>query len=61
MRRRHHGRSLRAIIVDDPNFLDPLVTQLAQVRQTMTSVYDTLTYSTPPIRPFRSCGRLAKE
>ena len=38
------GGSLTAIIVDDPNFLDILVTQLAQVRNIMESIYDTLTY-----------------
>ena len=55
------GGSLRAIIVDDPNFLDPLVTQLAQVRQTMTSVYDTLTYLDAAEPTFPIKGRLAKE
>jgi ABC-type transport system substrate-binding protein len=55
------GGSLRAIIVDDPNFLDPLVTQLAQVRQTMTSVYDTLTYLDAADPTFPIKGRLAKE
>ncbi len=55
------GGSLRAIIVDDPNFLDPLVTQLAQVRQTMTSVYDTLTYLDAADPAFPIKGRLAKE
>ena len=55
------GGSLRAIIVDDPNFLDPLVTQLAQVRQTMTSVYDTLTYLDAADPTFPTKGRLAKE
>ena len=47
--------------VDDPNFLDPLVTQLAQVRQTMTSVYDTLTYLDAADPTFPIKGRLAKE
>jgi peptide/nickel transport system substrate-binding protein len=55
------GGSLRAIIVDDPNFLDPLVTQLAQVRQTMTSVYDTLTYLDAADPAFPIKGRLASE
>ena len=55
------GGSLRAIIVDDPNSLDPLVTQLAQVRQTMTSVYDTLTYLDAADPTFPIKGRLAKE
>ncbi len=50
------GGTLRAIIVDDPNFLDIQVTQLAQVRNIMESVYDTLTYidasdPTLPIKP----------
>jgi len=55
------GGSLRVIIVDDPNFLDPLVSQLAQVRQTMTSVYDTLTYLDAADPTFPIKGRLAKE
>jgi peptide/nickel transport system substrate-binding protein len=55
------GGSLRVIIVDDPNSLDPLVTQLAQVRQTMTSVYDTLTYLDAADPTFPIKGRLAKE
>ena len=55
------GGSLQVIIVDDPNSLDPLVTQLAQVRQTMTSVYDTLTYLDAADPTFPIKGRLAKE
>ena len=38
------GGTLRAIVVDDPQSLDILVTQLAQSRDVMTSVFDTLTY-----------------
>jgi peptide/nickel transport system substrate-binding protein len=37
------GGTLTALIVDDPNFLDILVTQLAQCRQTLSSIYETLT------------------
>ncbi len=54
------GGSLRAIIVDDPNFLDVLVTQLAQVRNIMDSVYDTLTYLDAADPGFATKPRLAK-
>ncbi len=49
------------IIVDDPNFLDVLVSQLAQVRNIMESVYDTLTYLDVADPTFAIKGRLAKE
>lgn len=55
------GGSLTAIIVDDPNFLDILVTQLAQVRNIMESVYDTLTYLDAADPTFAIKGRLATE
>ena len=55
------GGSLTAIIVDDPNLLDILVTQLAQVRNIMESVYDTLTYLDAADPSFAIKGRLAKE
>jgi len=55
------GGSLRAIIVDDPNFLDVLVTQLAQVRNIMDSVYDTLTYLDAADPQFAVKPRLASE
>ena len=55
------GGTLTAIIVDDPNFLDILVTQLAQVRNMMESVYDTLTYLDAADPTFAIKGRLAKE
>ena len=54
------GGSLRAIVVDDPNFLDILVTQLAQVRNIMESVYDTLTYIDASDPGFAIKPRLAK-
>ena len=38
------GGTLTAIVVDDPKSLDILVTQLAQSRNMMASVYETLTY-----------------
>jgi peptide/nickel transport system substrate-binding protein len=53
------GGTLRAIIVDDPNFLDILVTQLAQVRNVMESVYDTLTYLDAADPEFATKPRLA--
>lgn len=37
------GGKLIALIVDDPKYLDINVTQLAQSRQMMTSIYETLT------------------
>ncbi|MEA2584570.1 MAG: peptide/nickel transport system substrate-binding protein, partial [Thermomicrobiales bacterium] len=37
------GGSLRAIVVDDPKYLDIHVTQLAQSRNVMASIYETLT------------------
>ncbi|MCA9860652.1 MAG: ABC transporter substrate-binding protein [Thermomicrobiales bacterium] len=55
------GGTLTAIIVDDPNFLDILVSQLAQVRNIMESVYDTLTYLDASDPTFPIKGRLAKE
>jgi len=55
------GGTLTAIIVDDPNFLDVLVSQLAQVRNIMESVYDTLTYLDASDPSFAIKGRLAKE
>lgn len=53
------GGSLRAIIVDDPKYLDIHVTQLAQSRNVMANVYETLTYLDPI--DFVTKGRLAKE
>jgi len=54
------GGVLKAIIVDDPNSLDVQVTQLAQVRNIMESVYDTLTYLDAADPAFSIKGRLAK-
>ncbi len=53
------GGTLRAIIVDDPNFLDILVTQLMQVRNLMGSVYETLTYLDAADPAFPPTPRLA--
>lgn len=55
------GGTLTAIIVDDPNFLDVLVSQLAQVRNIMESVYDTLTYLDASDPAFTIKSRLATE
>lgn len=52
------GGSLRAIVVDDPKSLDIQITQLAQSRNVMASVYETLTVLDP--RDFTTKGRLAK-
>ena len=54
------GGTLKAIIVDDPNSLDILITQLAQVRNIMDSVYDTLTYLDAADPAFTIKGRLAE-
>lgn len=54
------GGTLRVIIVDDPNFLDILVTQLMQVRNLMGSVYETLTYLDASDPAFPATPRLAK-
>lgn len=55
------GGSLKAIVVDDPKFLDIHVTQLAQSRNVMASIYETLTYidAADPTYPIK--GRLATE
>jgi peptide/nickel transport system substrate-binding protein len=54
------GGTLTAIIVDDPKFLDIHVTQLAQSRNMMASIYEALTYVdlTDPTFPLK--GRLAE-
>jgi len=54
------GGTLRAIVVDDPNSLDIQVTQLAQVRNIMESIYDTLTFLDAADPNFGIKGRLAK-
>jgi len=51
------GGTLRAIVVDDPKSLDIQITQLAQSRNVMASVYETLTYLDPA--DFKTKGRLA--
>ena len=53
------GGSLRAIVVDDPQSLNILVTQLAQSRNVMDNVYDTLTYLDAADPTFAIKGRLA--
>lgn len=55
------GGTLTAIIVDDPKFLDIHVTQLAQSRNMMASVYETLTYIDAADPTFPTKGRLATE
>jgi peptide/nickel transport system substrate-binding protein len=52
------GGTLRAIVVDDPKSLDIHVTQLAQSRNVMASVYETLTILDPT--DFTTKGLLAK-
>lgn len=54
------GGTLRVITVDDPQSLDILVTQLAQSRNVMESVYDTLTYLDAADPAFTIKGRLAQ-
>ena len=51
------GGTLRAIVVDDPKSLDIQITQLAQSRNVMASVYETLTFLDPT--DFQIKGRLA--
>ncbi len=51
------GGTLRAIVVDDPKSLDIQITQLAQSRNVMASVYETLTFLDPA--DFKTKGRLA--
>jgi MarR-like DNA-binding transcriptional regulator SgrR of sgrS sRNA len=53
------GGSLRAIVVDDPKYLDIHVTQLAQSRNVMASVYETLTEL--DAKEGKTVGRLAKD
>ncbi|MGI8477543.1 MAG: ABC transporter substrate-binding protein [Thermomicrobiales bacterium] len=53
------GGSLRAIVVADPDSLDIHVTQLAQVRNMMESIYDTLTYLDAADPTFAIKGRLS--
>jgi peptide/nickel transport system substrate-binding protein len=55
------GGTLTAIVVDDPKFLDIHVTQLAQSRNMMASVYETLTYIDAADPTFPTKGRLATE
>lgn len=55
------GGKLVAITVDDPKYLDIQVTQLAQSRNVMESIYDTLTYLDAADPAFTTKGRLAKE
>ena len=55
------GGSLRAIVVDDPKFLDIHVTQLAQSRNIMASVYEALTFIDAADPTFPVKGRLASE
>ncbi len=55
------GGKLRAIVVDDPKSLDIHLTQLAQSRNVMESIYDTLTYLDAADPAFTTKGRLAKE
>lgn len=54
------GGTLRVITVDDPQSLDILVTQLAQSRNVMESVYDCLTYLDAADPAFTIKGRLAE-
>jgi peptide/nickel transport system substrate-binding protein len=54
------GGTLRVIVVDDPQSLDILVTQLGQSRNVMESVYDTLTYLDAADPAFTIKGRLAE-
>jgi peptide/nickel transport system substrate-binding protein len=54
------GGTLRVIVVDDPQSLNILVTQLAQSRNVMESVYDTLTYLDVSDPSFTIKGRLAE-
>jgi ABC-type transport system substrate-binding protein len=53
------GGTLRAIVVDDPKYLDIHVTQLAQSRNVMASVYETLTKLDG--KDFKTKGLLAKD
>src|SRR5215211_1440826 len=53
------GGTLRAIVVDDPKYLDIHVTQLAQSRNVMASVYETLTEL--DAKEGKTVGRLAKD
>ena len=53
------GGTLRAIVVDDPKYLDIHITQLAQSRNVMANVYETLTILDPV--DFQTKGRLAKD
>ena len=53
------GGSLRVIVVDDPKYLDIHVTQLAQSRNVMASVYETLTEL--DAQSGKTVGRLAKD
>lgn len=55
------GGTLTAIVVDDPKFLDIHVTQLAQSRNVMASIYETLTYIDAADPTFPTKGRLATE
>jgi peptide/nickel transport system substrate-binding protein len=55
------GGTLRAIVVDDPKFLDIHVTQLAQSRNIMASVYECLTYIDASDPTFPTKGKLASE
>ena len=55
------GGSLRAIVVDDPKFLDIHVTQLAQSRNVMASIYECLTYIDAADPTFPTKGKLASE
>jgi len=54
------GGTLRAIVVDDPKSLDVHVTQLAQSRNVMESIYDTLTYLDAGDPGFATKPRLAR-
>ncbi len=54
------GGTLRVITVDDPQSLNILVTQLAQSRNVMESVFDTLTYLDAADPNFTIKGRLAQ-
>jgi peptide/nickel transport system substrate-binding protein len=54
------GGTLRVIVVDDPQSLDILVTQLGQSRNVMESVFDCLTYLDASDPAFTIKGRLAE-
>jgi len=55
------GGTLTAIVVDDPKFLDIHVTQLAQSRNVMASIYECLTYIDAADPTFPIKGKLASE